>query len=262
MITKVSQVNITKFLFATVSITGFFLFWDFAAKHLVENPFILPSPIDVMAGVEKLFTGYLGGNIFVHIRSSLYIVMIGYLFSIMLGVPLGIMMAWNKNVDTIFSPLLSIVRPIPPPAWIPLAILWFGIDASGKVFVIIISSFVPCVVNSYLAVKEQPQELIDASKTLGATRTKQLMEVVIPSGLPTILTGMRIALGNSWATVVAAELVVASSGLGFLIQAGYRNFEANIMAASMIAIAIIGFSMNLCFRLIENWVVPWRENQD
>jgi len=243
--------------YAVGSIAGFVALWHLLAVHVLANPFILPPPGAVLDGLIRITGGYLGSSLLTHLGSSLSVVLMGYAIAVAVGVPLGIAMAWHRPTNTFVGPLLMVLRPIPPPAWIPLAILWFGIGMPGKVFVIAISAFVPCVLNSFLAISEQPRDLIAAARTMGASRRRQLFEVAIPAGLPTILAAMRIALGNAWATVVAAELVVATSGLGFLILAGYRNFESQIMAAGMISIAVIGFAMNLAFLMVERRLTPW-----
>ena len=196
------------FLYILMSLSIFVLIWHFFSYYYIDNSFILPTPSEVIEGLVKVYNGYLGSTLYGHIFSSLKIVLVGYFCALLIGVPLGISMAWYNPMNILFSPLISVLRPIPPPAWIPLAILWFGIDMSGKVFVIIVSAIVPCILNSYLAISEQPKDMIAAAKTMGANNKSLLFEVMIPAGLPTILTGMRIALGSAWATVVAAELVV------------------------------------------------------
>jgi ABC-type nitrate/sulfonate/bicarbonate transport system permease component len=261
-LSKVSRDRRETVIYTIISIVGVILFWHVFSVHYLQNEFILPSPMQVVGGIERISRGYLGGNLLYHAASSLLIVMVGYLIGLSIGIPLGIAMAWYETVNKVVGPIVAVLRPIPTPAWIPLAILWFGIGMSGKVFVIILSSMVPCIFNSYAAVKETPEELLAAAKTMGASKRTLLFEVAIPSGLPTIVAGMRIALGNAWATVVAAELVAASAGLGFLILAGYRNFEAPVMAAGIISIAVVGVLMNFAFQWFERRITPWRESED
>jgi ABC-type nitrate/sulfonate/bicarbonate transport system permease component len=155
--------------------------------------------------------------------------------------------------------LLAVLRPIPPPAWIPLAILWFGIGLGGKVFIVFVAAVVPVLVNAYVGCCGVPPNLIAAGRTLGAGNRTLLLEIVLPAAAPVILTGVRISLGIAWATIVAAELVVADRGFGFLIINGYRNFEANIMAGGMILIAVIGVGMNLAFIALERALLHWNQ---
>lgn len=248
--------------YAVASVGLLLAAWQLTVSYTGISPFILPSPALVLEGVGKIMSGYMGGTVFTHIAASMKVMLTGYLLSVLVGVPLGIAMAMWRPVETVFQPLLTVLRPIPPPAWIPLAILWLGIDLAGKVFIVFVAAIVPCLINSYLAVKQAPAELIDSARTLGASRRTMLLEVVLPSGLPVLLTGLRIALGNAWATIVAAELVVATSGLGFLMMNGYRNFESHIMAGSMIAIGLMGFLMNIAFQRMERVLVKWEEPRD
>lgn len=259
---KANRDRVETLIYTVVSVVSVLTFWHVFSVYILQNEFILPSPMQVVGGLERLSLGYLGGNLFYHAASSLLIVITGYLIGMSIGIPLGISMAWNETVNRIVGPVVAVLRPIPTPAWIPLAILWFGIGMSGKVFVIILASAVPCIFNSFTAIRETPRELLDAARTMGAPRRTLLFEVAIPSGLPTIVAGMRIALGNAWATVVAAELVAASAGLGFLILAGYRNFEAPVMAAGIISIAIVGILMNFAFQWFERRITPWRESEE
>ncbi len=231
--------------------------WQQAAVAWVANPFILPEPAAVLEGLGQVAAGYMGGTVLTHVAASLGVVLTGYAIALLVAVPLGIAMAWWRPLDIVFAPLLAVLRPIPPPAWIPLAILWFGIGLGGKVFVIAMAASVPCLINAHLAIRERPPALMAAAATLGASRATLLFRVAIPAGLPTILAGARIALGNAWATVVAAELVVATAGLGFLILAGYRNLEANIMAGAMVTLGLCGLAMTTAFRWLERRLVPW-----
>lgn len=248
--------------YALLSIGLLLAGWQLVVSHTGVSQFILPPPALVMEGVGQIMSGYMGGTVFTHIAASMKVMLSGYALAIAVGVPLGIAMALWRPIETIFQPLLTLLRPVPPPAWIPLAILWLGIDLAGKVFIVFVAAIVPCLINSYLAVKQTPPELQDAARTLGVGRRAMLLEVVLPSGLPVLMTGLRIALGNAWATIVAAELVVATSGLGFLMMNGYRNFESHIMAGSMIAIGIIGFLMNVAFQRLERALVRWEEPHD
>lgn len=232
--------------------------WWYVTERKLVSPIILPPPADVWEGLMDIWHGYLGVLPLDHVTASLSVMLSGYLAAVALGIPAGLAMAWVPALDRLFGPLVAVLRPIPPPAWIPLAILWFGIGLAGKAFVVFVAAVVPCIFNGYLAVKETPPALIDAARSLGATQRTLLAEVVLPSGLPVILTGMRIALGTAWATIVAAELVVSLAGFGFLIMNGYRNLESNIVLVGMVAVAVVGFLMNAAFGLVEKYLLPWK----
>lgn len=234
------------------------LLWWYVTRLKLVSPIILPPPGDVWDGLVDIWHGYLGVPPFEHVTASLSVMLSGYFSAVLIGIPAGIAMARFPALDRVFGPLIAVLRPIPPPAWIPLAILWFGIGLAGKAFVVFVAAVVPCIFNGYLAVKETPPALIDAARSLGASQRTMLTEVILPSGLPVILTGMRIALGTAWATIVAAELVVSLAGFGFLIMNGYRNLESNIVLLGMVAVAVVGSLMNAAFGLAERYLVRWR----
>lgn len=248
--------------YGAISLAAVIAFWVFLTSTGRVKPIILPPPADVLEGVIDIYNGYLGVPWYEHFKASLVVMLTGYFSAIAVGVPLGIAIAWWKPVETLFSPLLAIFRPIPPPAWIPLAILWFGIGLAGKAFIVFVAAVVPCIMNSYLAIKSTPPELIASARSLGASQRTVLLEVALPSGLPAILTGLRIALGTSWATIVAAELVVSLAGFGFLIMNGYRNLESQIVMVGMIAVAVLGYIMNWLFLTVEKRLLPWAETHD
>ncbi len=251
--------QLQRIFYGLVSIGGIIALWVYLTGSGRVTPIILPPPADVLEGAIDIYRGYLSVPWYEHFRASLVVMLTGYFSAIAVGVPVGVAIAWWRPLETVLSPLLAVLRPIPPPAWIPLAILWFGIGLAGKAFIVFVAAVVPCIMNSYLAIKETPQELLISARTLGASQRTLLLEVALPSGLPAIMTGLRIALGTSWATIVAAELVVSLAGFGFLIMNGYRNLESQIVMVGMIAVAVIGFLMNWAFLLIERRLVPWRE---
>ncbi len=245
-----------RILLPTISFATIFLVWWAVTDVFgLVSPFVLPSPEDVADALERISRGYLGATLWDHFLASLTVMLSGFLLALAIGIPLGVAMAWFRAVDMVVGPLLSVLRPIPPPAWIPLAILWFGIGLPGKTFIVFIAAFVPVLVNTYVGCKETPRQLIDAARTLGAGNRALLADVVLPSALPVILTGVRISLGVAWATIVAAELVVAQEGFGYLIMSGYRNFEANIMAAGILLIGSIGILMNIGFLMLERRIL-------
>jgi len=251
--------RIQRIVYGVFGIGCVLAFWVFLTTTGRVKPLILPPPADVLDGVLDVYQGYLNVPWYEHFRASLMVMLTGFFCAVAIGVPLGIAMAWWRPLEILMTPLLTVLRPIPPPAWIPLAILWFGIGLAGKAFIVFVAAVVPCLLNSYLAIKETPPELINAARSLGATQRTVLAEVALPSGLPAIMTGLRIALGTAWATIVAAELVVSLAGFGFLILNGYRNLESQIIAVGMIAVAIIGFLMNWVFLALERRLITWRE---
>lgn len=245
-----------RLLLPAVSFSAIFLiWWGLTGLTGLVSPFVLPGPADVAEALSRLAQGYLGATLWDHFSASMTVMLSGFGLALALGIPLGVTMAWFRPVDLLFGPLLSVLRPVPPPAWIPLAILWFGIGLVGKTFIVFVAAFVPVLVNSHLGCKETPRHLLDAARTLGARNRVLLVDVVLPAALPVILTGVRISLGVAWATIVAAELVVAQEGFGYLIMSGYRNFEASIMAAGIALIGAVGIVMNIGFLMLERRIL-------
>lgn len=256
------NMSLQRSLYALISVALLLAAWWFSSAGGWVSEFVLPPPWEVYSALVRLATGYMGTGLWAHFSASMLVVLSGYIAAVLIGVPLGMAMALSPLADKLIGPLVMVLRPIPPPAWIPLAILWFGIGLSGKVFVVFVAAIVPCLLNAYIAARETPPKLIDAARMLGASRATVIRDVVIPSSIPVVLTGIRIALGNAWATLVAAELVAATAGFGFLVINGYRNFESSIMAAAMIMIAVIGAIMNLMFLAAERYIVRWQRSAE
>lgn len=205
-------------------------------------------------------TGFAKLTLFQHIGVSLIRVLLGFVVGAAIGVPLGLLMGWYKKVEEFVDPIFEILRPIPPIAWIPLAILWFGIGEGSKIFVIMIGGLVACLINSYAAMKTTPEILIKAAKSLGATDRNILIEVAIPHCIPFIFSAFRIALGAGWMTLVAAEMIASTSGLGFLILMGREWIMSDLIIAGMLTIGAVGYFMDYALKKIEGKICPWRKS--
>ena len=199
-----------------------------------------------------------GATIPVHFLASIKLSLSGFLLAIVIGIPLGLFMGYYKVLDSLFTPLFEIIRPIPPIAWIPIIILTMGIGFNAKVFIIFVSAFVPCVVNSYLGIKLTNQTLINVAKTFGASRWQVFTKVCIPSSMNMVFTGIRISLGNSWSTLVAAEMLASTQGLGYMIQIGRSLSRPEIIIVGMAVIGVTGAIMSGLLSLCEKKVAPWR----
>lgn len=186
----------------------------------LKSQSVFPGPQKVLSSaIDKLFSKNPdGATLLVHVAQSLKVALLGYLLGAVVGVPLGIMMAWNKWVDKFVRPLFDLLRPIPGLAWIPLFILLFGIGLFPKVLVIFISSFIACVVNSYTGIRQTQDLHLWVGDVFGATNAQKLFKIAIPTAAPMIFTGLRVAMGSAWTALVAAELLASSSGLGYMIQ--------------------------------------------
>ena len=218
---------------------------------LMRNTTLLPSPLAV---VETLIRLVGSGAIFQHTGTSLGRIFLSWSLAAAIAVPLGIAMGRSERMDHFVRPFIELFRSISPIAWIPLAILWFGIGLAGKVFIIFIGSFFPVLLNTIAGVKGVPPILITAAKTFGCSPVQLTTRVCVPAALPTIATGLRISFGTAWMTIIAAEMVAAKSGLGYMIIDGMEILRSDIVIVGMAVIGLLGFFFDTIFRGIEEWL--------
>jgi len=219
----------------------------------------LPSPKDLWASFEQLMDpGYAGGTLPQQVWFSARLVLAGFAVAAITGVPLGILMGMSRRAEAFINPAFLVIRPIPPLAWIPLAILWFGLGNGAKIFVIWFGAFVPALINTYTGVRSIDPGLIAAARVHGARSWHVLFEVVVPGALPLIFTGLRLALQASWTALVAAELVGAFYGLGRVLMTAARDIYPGMIAAAMICVALMGAGMTYLLGLAEAKATPWR----
>ena len=218
---------------------------------------IFPTPWQVVTGTGELMQN---GVLWEHIGASLFRVGSGFLLAVAFAVPLGLWMGWVRGAFTTLNPIFQMLRPISPIAWIPIAILWFGVGNASPVFLIFISSVFPMVVQTTSGVHTIERRYLRAAANFGVSRATLFRRVVIPAALPQIIVGMRIGLGVAWLVVVAAEMIALRSGLGYLIidsrNAGNRY---DLVIAAMIIIGLIGLLLDGLMRLLEGLeAVQWR----
>lgn len=228
------------------------------------SPMMLPSPTKVFDTlVYKLMGGKNpdGATLFENIWASLKIALGGYTVGVLIGVPLGIGMAWSRRFEMFAKPLFDIIRPIPALAWIPLMILWLGIGYWSKVGIIFFAAFISATVNSYTGIKRTSQVHLWVGRTFGATNRQLLFEVAIPTAMPMIFTGLRLALGSSWVALVAAELLAATRGLGFMIQMARMLGRPDVIIVGMLTIGFIGLLMNAVLERLQRKFVKGAKNK-
>lgn len=190
--------------------------------------------------------------------SSLVRVGAGFGLAVLIGVPLGFAMGYFKSFNSNMDPLISTLRPIPPIAWIPLAILWFGLGMKPTVFIIFIGTLFPIILNTQQGVRSASKRLTEFALVLGATRTQILRKVIVYEAFPSVITGMRIGFGIGWMSVVAAEMIAAKSGLGYLVMTARWVFATDMVLAGMLVIGLIGFAGDLLLRTVEAKFMRWR----
>lgn len=251
-----------KYWYLSVLSVGIFLgVWWLVTDGLHIFPDnMLPSPPKVvMAFIEKFYDPKPeGATMLVHIASSLRTVLSGYLLGVVIGVPLGVYMAWFKMADRFLRPIFDLIKPVPGIAWIPVMITLFGIGLMGKAMIVFMTSFIACMVNSYSGIKQTRDVHLWVARTFGASNFQQLFTVALPTALPMIMTGLRVALGAAWSAVIAAELLASSSGIGFMIQQCRGLARPDIIIAGMIAIGLIGTLLTWLLGKLEKIVLRGR----
>ncbi|EKZ5283535.1 taurine transporter subunit [Klebsiella aerogenes] len=234
------------------------IWWAVTALQLI-SPLFLPSPWQVL---QKLLTiagpqGFMEATLWQHLAASLTRIAIALVLAAIVGVPVGIAMGLSPTVRGILDPLIELYRPVPPLAWLPLVIIWFGIGETPKILLIYLAIFAPVVMSTLAGVKSAQQVRVRAAQSLGASRAQVLWLVILPGALPEILTGLRIGLGVGWSTLVAAELIAATRGLGFMVQSAGEFLATDVVLAGIAVIAIIAFVLELGLRALQRRLTPW-----
>lgn len=221
------------------------------AVILLFKPHVSLLPPPSLVAIEFIRLAQTG-DLFTHIGASLSRVFSAWTIAALIAIPLGLAMGRMPLVEKLLDPIVELIRPISPLAWIPLAILWFGIGEAGKVFVVFIGTFFPTLISTIAGVKRIDPVLIQAGQVLGChDRHALFRKVVLPAALPNIMTGLRISFGTGWAAIIAAELVAARSGLGYLISNGMEILRADRVLVGMIVIGILGVLFDTLFRAIQ-----------
>lgn len=234
------------------------LWWAITALNLIA-PLFLPPPGAVL---HKLVTiagpeGFMDATLWQHLGASLTRILIALLAAVLVGIPVGIAMGLSTTVRGILDPLIELYRPVPPLAYLPLMVIWFGIGETSKILLIYLAIFAPVAMATLAGVKSVQQVRVRAAQSLGASRGQILWFVILPGALPDILTGLRIGLGVGWSTLVAAELIAATRGLGFMVQSAGEFLATDVVLAGIAVIAVIAFILELGLRALQRRLTPW-----
>lgn len=234
------------------------VWWLVTAFGLIE-PLFLPSPQAVLTKLHLVATtGFMDATLWQHLSASLKRILWAVFFAIITGVPLGMAMGLNPWIKGLFDSIIELYRPIPPLAYLPLLVIWFGIGELTKVLLIYLAIFAPIVISTVQGMKVAQGNRIRAVRSLGANRLDIIRHVILPAALPDILTGIRIGLGIGWSTLVASELVAAQHGLGFMVQSAAQFLVTDVVIMGILVIAIIAISLELALRYLQNKLVPWQ----
>ncbi len=242
-------------LLSAIGTIGFVALWSgMAVSGLVPSTF-LPGPMQVLQRLVQLthepFAGY---TLPMHLLSSLQRFAFGFGLAVLIGIPLGLLMAWFRSIDRIVTPVFEAVRFVAPIAWVPFAALWFGTGIGGPVLIIFMGAFPPVLINTYRGAKFVDTKYIEASDMLGAGPWRGITQVLLPAAVPSIVAGLRISAGLGWQSLVGAELIVASSGVGYLMVKGQASLSTSTVMSGMIAIGIVGLIIDVLLRKLQQTI--------
>ncbi|HVE39558.1 MAG TPA: ABC transporter permease [Planctomycetota bacterium] len=227
----------------------FLILWDVSVR--LSGSDIFPTPFAVLKGIGQLA---LQGLLLKYIVASLFRVTAGFILAVLIGIPMGLVLGWFEKLFFAFNPMIQVLRPISPIAWIPVAILWFHVDDRAPIFLIFLASVFPITVSAMAAVQNIQPVYIRAARNFGIGRLELFRRVIFPATLPQVLTGIRIALGVAWLVVVAAEMIAVNSGLGYLIiDARNAGKRYDLVVAGMVLIGLIGLGIDLLVRQLEKF---------
>ncbi len=238
------------------------LWWGVTALGLI-TPLFLPPPQQVLRKLLLIASpqGFMDATLWQHLVASLTRMLVAFFCAALVGIPVGIAMGLSPVVRGLLDPLIELYRPVPPLAYLPLMVIWFGIGETAKILLIALAIFAPVTLSTLAGVKQAQQVRVRAAQALGATRMQVLRFVILPGALPEILTGLRIGLGVGWSTLVAAELIAATRGLGFMVQSAGEFLATDVVLAGIAVIAFIALCLELGLRALQRRLTPWSGEQ-
>lgn len=237
----------------------FLLLWTIASTSGTVVSKFIPTPAAVVDTGRVIFTkGYRGSSIWVHTWVSLSHVLYAFLIIATIGIPVGLAMGRMKTAQSFFDPFVEFLRPLPPLAYLSLLVIWFGIGATTQVALLVISGFAIIVTSARSAAAGVSEERIKTGRAFGASPVQTFWHVILPSTLPELITGSRVLAGMLFATIIAAEMIAARSGLGWMIMDASQFLRSDVIFVGIFIMALLGFSIDRGFRLLERWLVPWK----
>ncbi|PKH23882.1 taurine transporter subunit [Enterobacterales bacterium CwR94] len=235
-----------------------FIWWGITALQWI-GPLFLPAPQQVLHQLLVIASpqGFMDATLWQHLGASLLRILVALLAAVAIGVPVGIAMGLSPTLRGILDPLIELYRPVPPLAYLPLMVIWFGIGETSKILLIYLAIFAPIALSTLAGVKSARQTRLRAAQSLGASHWQVLRYVILPGALPEILTGVRIGLGVGWSTLVASELIAATRGLGFMVQSAGEFLATDVVLAGIAVIALVAFILELGLRALQRRLTPW-----
>jgi taurine transport system permease protein len=254
-LTELNKSNIKYYGISILSLVLFFIAWWIYA---ISPSSFISTPGEVFERIIYMISNPVAKTTLPgHIWASLKRVLSGFVIASIIGIALGIGFGWFKTFRRLFWPLFVILRPIPPIAWIPLIILWSGVGETSKIIIVLMAALMPVVLNTYAGIAEADSLLLSAGKTLGANDQQMLLNIALPNAIPIIMAGVKTALSVGWLAVVAAEMIAAKQGVGYLIISGMEELDIARVMASIVVIAIISATLTFTLNKIERIFCPW-----
>ena len=243
---------------SVLSVAVFFIVWQVAATRQWVAPLLLPSLTDIGLTTEELLAdGYRQVPLWEHIAVSLARALSAFSVAIIIGIPLGLLMGLSEGLSAVLNPFVQFLRPLPKIALIPLAVVWLGIGEASKFFLIFIATFLSVVVGASAAVERSGRSRIRVAQTLGASRWQIFLRVVLPDALPDLFTTVRLSIGIGWTSLIAAEMVAASSGLGWMVINASSYLRTDIVMLGILLLGGIGYLLDLLLLGLQRLTVPW-----
>ncbi len=243
------------------TVLALFAIWWTASRYGWVNPLFLPSPADVWSAFEDIAReGYKGSTLLEHIGASLRRILFAVILVFVTAVPLGIVCGRSRLVRAVFDPIVEFYRPLPPLAYYSLLVLWFGIGDESKIILLYLSGFAPMFISAVYSTRRIPVDRLNGARSLGANGFRLYAFVIFPSSLPDLLTGLRTAVGVTYATLVAAEMVAALSGIGWMALDASKYLRSDIIYAVILIMGLIAILIDSAIRLLIRRVSPWIES--
>ena len=246
-------------LISAISIVVVFIIWVVLTRFEMINPLFIPSPKSVwLAFIDVLQNGYKGNTLATHIFDSLYRLLIAFALALVTAIPLGLLGGSIKWIRAIFEPFIEFYRPLPPLAYYTLLVLWFGIENGSKIALLYLAAFAPLYIAAMSSVQKIPQDRIRVAHSLGTNKLNLFTNIILPSTLPDLFTGIRTAVGFTYTTLVAAEMIAATTGIGWMVLDASKFLRSDYVIMGIFIMAILALLLDFVIRSIEKKLVPWK----
>lgn len=249
------KLQVTRYAYISVaSFVSIMVLWEAFCRLGFIEPIFLPSPSQIFSRALKMYDQ---GTLFLHVIASTRRVMVGFMVSSLIAIPVGLFLGSSRFFKAIFDPVISLLRPLPSMSWIPISLLWLGITETQKYSIVFMGSFAPSLLYIIESTRNIDPILIRAAENLGATKRDVIKEVILPGAMPQIIAGLKVMLGIAWTCIISAELVAAQEGLGFLIMNAKEYFQTDTIFLGMLLISLTVIIIDVTFRRIEGRLLPW-----